>query len=126
MVERRYRKPQVGGSTPLLGSLKYSAWYNESMNAKHILPKLDKVIAILKKNGVTKAAVFGSYARGEQTKKSDIDLLVELPEEMSLFGVIRLKLELEEVLKRKVDLVEYDCIKPVIRESVLSAQVPVI
>jgi predicted nucleotidyltransferase len=92
---------------------------------------IDKIIKkkcakIFKKYGVKKAAVFGSYARGEQKKKSDIDLLVELPDDMSLFGVIGLKLELEAVLKRKVDLVEYECIKPLIRDSVLNAQVPVL
>ncbi|MFA6376085.1 MAG: nucleotidyltransferase family protein [Candidatus Paceibacterota bacterium] len=92
---------------------------------------IDKIIkkkaaGIFKKYGVTKAAVFGSCARGEEKKDSDIDLLVELPEEMTLFGAIALKLELEKALKRKVDLVEYGCIKPVIKESVLSAQIPVI
>jgi predicted nucleotidyltransferase len=92
---------------------------------------IDKIIkkkagGIFKKYGVTRAAVFGSYARGEQKKNSDIDLLVELPDKMTLFGVIGLKLELEGALKRNVDLVEYDCIKPIIKESLLSAQIPVI
>jgi len=92
---------------------------------------IDKIIKkkcskIFKKYGVTRVAVFGSYARGKQTKNSDIDLPVELPEKMTLFGVISLKLELEAALKRKIDLVEYGCIKPVIRESVLSAQILVL
>ena len=85
-----------------------------------------KIRKILKKNGVTKAAVFGSYARGEEKKRSDIDILVEMSNEKSLLGFIGVQLELEEALGKKVDLVEYECIKPIIRESVLSAQIPVI
>jgi len=93
--------------------------------------KIEKVIQkkcgkIFKKYGVKKAGVFGSYARGEQKKNSDIDLLVDAPDRIGLLGMVALKLELEAALKCKVDLVEYDCIKPIIKESVLSAQIPVI
>ncbi len=87
---------------------------------------IGKIRRILKKNGVTKAAVFGSYARGEQKKGSDIDILVEMSDERSLLDFIGVQIELEKKLGKKVDLVEYECIKPVIKESVLSAQIPVI
>lgn len=82
----------------------------------------EKIIEILKRNGVKKAAVFGSFARGEEKKNSDIDILVDAPDEMSLFGVIRLERELKEAVKRKVDLVTYDSIHPLIRDIVLSEQ----
>ena len=83
-----------------------------------------KVRPILKKYGVTKAGIFGSIATGEAGKDSDVDILVEITrDDIDLFGFIHIKSELEEVLGRKVDLVEYSTIKPLIRESVLKEQV---
>ncbi len=45
-------------------------------------------------------------------KGSDVDILVKMPDELSLFDFVGVKLELEEALGRKVDLIEYDTIKP--------------
>lgn len=45
-----------------------------------------KIIPILKKNDVIKAGIFGSYARGEETKNSDLDILVKTKKSMSLLG----------------------------------------
>ena len=81
-----------------------------------------KIIPILKRQGVTKAALFGSIVRGELKKGSDIDLLVSLPGGKTLLDLVRLKLELEEKLGRKVDLVEYAAIKPILKEIILSEQ----
>ena len=66
-----------------------------------------------------KAALFGSVARGEATKDSDIDLLVQLDKTLSLFGFIDLKLQLEDALGKKVDLVQYDGIKKSLRDYIL-------
>ena len=57
---------------------------------------------------VEKAWLFGSYARGEETDNSDIDVLVKFDEkaEVSLFDYIGIKLDLEKNLERNVDLVE--------------------
>lgn len=85
-----------------------------------------KATPILKRAGVKRSSLFGSFARGEANKRSDIDILVECPKETSLLDFIGIKLELEKALKRKVDLVEYDVIKPRIRQSVLSSQVPIL
>jgi predicted nucleotidyltransferase len=85
----------------------------------------EKIVEILKRNGVKKAAVFGSFARGEEKKSSDIDILVEVPKKMSLLGFIRLEFELEEKLKRKVDLVEYGCLHPLLKDQIMKEQIPV-
>ncbi|MEM7827035.1 MAG: nucleotidyltransferase domain-containing protein [Candidatus Aenigmatarchaeota archaeon] len=61
-----------------------------------------KTLPILKKYGVVKAGLFGSFVRGEAKKKSDIDILVDLPKERSLLDLVGLKLELEEALKRRL------------------------
>ena len=82
-----------------------------------------RIKPILKRHNVKKAAVFGSYARGEEKKKSDIDILIEYEDDSkSLLDFVRLKLELEEKLGKKVDLVEYSAIRPRIKNRVLNEQ----
>jgi hypothetical protein len=83
-----------------------------------------KTTALLKKYGVTRAAVFGSVARGESTT-NDVDILVELGKDLGLLEFVGLKQELESILHAPVDLVEYDAIKPRLREQILSTQVPI-
>lgn len=82
-----------------------------------------KIVPLLKANSVARAGLFGSAARGEMTPESDVDLLVDLQKKASLFEFIALKQKLEDVLGRKVDLVAYDAIKPVLRESILKHHV---
>jgi len=85
-----------------------------------------KIVKILKKNKVVRAGIFGSYARGEQKKNSDIDILVEIKKKISLFDFVGIKLELEDELGKKVDLVEYKIIKPRIKENILNSEVRII
>lgn len=86
-----------------------------------------KIIKILKKNKVNKAGIFGSYSRGEQKKNSDIDIVVNIDDKnMSLLGFIGLKLKLEDALKRKVDLVEYSAIRPLIKNNILKDEIRII
>lgn len=86
----------------------------------------NKIVPILKENNVTKAGIFGSYARGEQKKKSDVDLLVEINDKRSLTELIGLKLLLEESLKKKVDLVEYCTIRKELKERILEDEIQII
>jgi len=81
-----------------------------------------KILPILQRYGVKKIGLFGSCVRGEMTPDSDIDILVDIEKDISLLDFVGLKLELEEALNRKVDLVEYSTIKPLLRESILSQQ----
>ncbi|MCX6788993.1 MAG: nucleotidyltransferase family protein [Candidatus Gribaldobacteria bacterium] len=85
-----------------------------------------KIIPILKKQGVQKAALFGSQARGEATKKSDVDLLVKLPKRFGLFEMGGLKMDLEEALNKKVDLVEYSTIHPLLKKQILKEQISIL
>jgi uncharacterized protein len=82
-----------------------------------------RVCPILKKHGALRAGLFGSAARGEMRRRSDIDILVELAQTVSLFDFVGIKIELEEALGRRVDLAEYDALKPRIREQVLAEEV---
>jgi predicted nucleotidyltransferase len=87
--------------------------------------KID-VLPILKKADVRKAAFFGSYVRGDNTDKSDIDILVELPRGKSLFDLAGLQINLEEKLNKKVDVVTYRSICPHLKDSILSNQYPIL
>ena len=87
----------------------------------------EKTIPILKRYDVAKAGIFGSLVKGEPDRESDIDILVEIDnDDMSLLDFVGLKLELEEALGRKVDLVEYSTIKPLLRERILSQEVGIL
>jgi predicted nucleotidyltransferase len=81
-----------------------------------------KIIPILKKHRVKKASLFGSLVRKEQTESSDIDLLVELPETASLLELASLKLDLEEILGKKVDVLTFDSLHPLLKDHILQEQ----
>ncbi len=83
-----------------------------------------KITPILKSHDVKRAAVFGSYARGEASKRSDIDILIEYKnDDKSLFDFCGLQVDLQEMLKKRVDLVEYSTIRPRIKNRILKEQV---
>jgi predicted nucleotidyltransferase len=85
-----------------------------------------KVIPILSKHGIKRAGIFGSIVRGEAREDSDIDILVKIEGDVSLLDFVGIKIELEEALDRKVDLGEYDAIKPIIKDSVLKEEVVIL
>ena len=69
---------------------------------------------------VKSMGVFGSFVRGKQKKKSDIDILVEFSETPDLFEFLDLEEYLKEILGRKVDLVTKNALKPLIKDRILS------
>jgi predicted nucleotidyltransferase len=79
----------------------------------------DKLMDICRANAVTSVGVFGSMARGEATRQSDIDLLVEFGDRKSLLDLVRLERELSAALGRKVDLLTKDAISPYLRDRIL-------
>ena len=86
----------------------------------------DKIKNILKKNDVKKAGIFGSYARGENKKSSDVDILVKVDKNYSLLDLANLKIQLEKAIKKKVDLVEYSSVKSMIKKDILMEEVRII
>jgi len=67
--------------------------------------------ALADDHGYSRLAAFGSVARHQARKDSDIDLLVEAPEGTSTFDFIRFRQILEQVMGRGIDLVEYGGLK---------------
>jgi len=79
------------------------------VNKEHLFKK---IISLIKKHGAKKIAVFGSYARGEEKPKSDIDILVEFSERKSLLDLVGIEQELSDALGMKVDLLTEKSISP--------------
>lgn len=85
-----------------------------------------KANSILRQAGVRRAAVFGSFARGEANAQSDFDLLVEFQGEKTLLDLIALKRRLEQALGITVDVVTYQSLSPLLRDAILQEQVPIL
>jgi len=68
---------------------------------------------------VRRIGIFGSVARGEATRSSDIDVLVELSKPMGFFRFIQLENHLAKLLNKKVDLVTRNALKPAIKKNIL-------
>ena len=77
----------------------------------------EKIVEICERNDIEFCALFGSFARGEATDESDIDLLVKFskPIGWAFYGIAE---ELEKALGRRVDLATENMIGKRIRESV--------
>ena len=89
---------------------------------RHIEELRKKILPVLQRYDVVKASVFGSFARGEVQEGSDIDILVEFKGEKSLLDLAGLKIELEELLGRKVDVLTYNSLHPLLKDRILSEQ----
>jgi len=82
----------------------------------------NKIIPVLLRNDVKRAAVFGSFVRGEQKQDSDIDILVEFEGKKSLLDLAGLKMDLEDTLHRKVDVLTYNSLHPLLKHRILQEQ----
>jgi len=82
-----------------------------------------KIIPVLQRHGIKKAGLFGSGVRDDLKEESDIDILVEIEDDISLLDFVGIKLEIEEAVGRKVDLIEYDTIKELLKEKILKEQI---
>lgn len=69
---------------------------------------------------VKQIGIFGSFAKGAQTKKSDIDILVEFSRPVGLFHFVDLEDFLSQLLNRKVDLVTRKALKPAMKSDILN------
>ncbi|MCK4642904.1 nucleotidyltransferase family protein [bacterium] len=97
-------------------------------NTNQIKQIKDKILPVLKKYGIVCAGIFGSVARGEADTHSDVDILIQIPanSNMSLLDLAGMEMKLEEILKRKVDLLTYNSIHHLLKEKILAEEVRVI
>jgi hypothetical protein len=80
----------------------------------------EKLAEICKKNDIAFLAMFGSFVRGEQSRKSDVDIAIEFDKSKrkTLLDLLRLEEELSKVFNRKVDLGVFSSLNPYIAEDV--------
>lgn len=76
------------------------------------------LIELCQQNDVARLSVFGSFARGEATDRSDVDLLVEFNRRNSLLALIALERKMSAALGRRVDLLTSEAISPYLRDSI--------
>lgn len=88
----------------------------------------EKVVPVLNKYKIIHAGIFGSAARGDFKKDSDIDILVEISPDsnLDLLDFVHIKHEIEELVGREVDLIEYSTIKPALKENILREEVGIL
>lgn len=80
----------------------------KGLDREEILQVLRKELPYLReKYGVERIAIYGSFAKGDQTKRSDVDILVQLVNPLGL-KFVELAYHLEKVLGRKVDLATFE------------------
>jgi len=84
------------------------------------------IVRTLRKNDVVKAGIFGSYARGEAKRNSDIDILIKFKGKKSLFDLVGLEIELKKKLKKNVDLLTYNSINHLLKKSILDDEIRII
>ncbi|MFO8017463.1 MAG: nucleotidyltransferase family protein [Promethearchaeia archaeon] len=94
-----------------------------SRTIEEIKPVIER---ILKSHNVKRASVFGSFARGEATAQSDLDLIVEFSGRKSLLDLARLKSEIEKKLQCGVDILTFNSIHPLLKERILKQQVGIL
>ena len=92
------------------------------MNDSHIARIKQSLLGVLEKNGVKRAALFGSVVRGEATEESDIDILVEFEGRKSLLDLAGLQIEIQELLGKKVDVLTYGSLHPLLKDRILKEQ----
>jgi predicted nucleotidyltransferase len=83
----------------------------------------ERLTKICVENDIVFMALFGSFVRGDQNKKSDIDILIKFDpaKEKSLLDLIHVENELKKLFRRKVDLLTIGSISPYLRDEVLNS-----
>ncbi len=87
--------------------------------ADHLASHADEIRRLAAAHGVDHLRIFGSYAKGTETPTSDIDLLVDVAPDRDLLDLIEFKLDLEDLLGCKVDVVTEAGLSPHLRDRVL-------
>jgi len=86
----------------------------------------ERIAPILRRYDVKRAALFGSFVRGEAREDSDIDVVVEFKDGRSLLDLVSLRLELEAELGREVDVLTYNALNPRLKKMVMEEQVAIL
>lgn len=78
---------------------------------------------VFNKYNIRAASLVGSAARGEHTPESDYDIVIDIDQPISLLTFSRIKIELEDIFHKKIDLIERSAIKPVLKKYLLKDEI---
>ncbi|MFN4132498.1 MAG: nucleotidyltransferase family protein, partial [Caldimicrobium sp.] len=106
-------------------------WHKNFIKGGRAMKSLEEIKSILsshlseikEKFGVKEIGIFGSYVRGEETGRSDIDILVEFEHPVDFFLFLELEEYLQKLIGVKVDLVMKKALKPEIRKYILNKEI---
>lgn len=89
------------------------------MNLDELRSLKPQILATAEQYGVSNIRVFGSVARGDADENSDVDLLVDVAEDVSLLGLVRCRRAIQDICGYAVDLVEASAIRnPLMRKHI--------
>jgi uncharacterized protein len=92
------------------------------LNGGGLMPTMEEIyqniLPFVDEYGIKRVGVFGSFARGEATESSDIDLVFDFQKDFGLLTLSGLKIALEEKLDKKIDIVEFSSLDPSLAESI--------
>ena len=90
------------------------------MKIGELKEKREQILAIAERHGAQRIQVFGSLAKGESGKESDVDFLIQLEPGRTLLDIIAMKQDLEDLLGRKVDVLTRGGVSPYLRDEIVS------
>ncbi len=90
-----------------------------TLNLATLQQRREDILALCEHYHASNVQVFGSLARGENRQDSDVDLLIDFPDNHSVLDYVALQRDLEMLLSKKVDLVIRECLHPLIKGQIL-------
>ncbi|MHB9117879.1 MAG: nucleotidyltransferase family protein [Burkholderiales bacterium] len=95
------------------------------MNTLNVLQnKRAEILALAAKHGASNVRLFGSVVRGEDREDSDVDFLVDMQENRSLFDLIGLQQDIEKAIGRRVDVLTSNGINRYLKDRILGEAAP--
>ncbi len=98
--------------------------FDTNLKSSFIRTYRKRIVNLARSHGARSVSVFGSLARGEEDAESDIDLLIELDPDRSLLDIVAMKLDIEDLTGRKVDIVTRKGVSPYLAEKIFEEAVP--
>jgi predicted nucleotidyltransferase len=86
--------------------------------------KREEILRIARSHGATRVRVFGSFARGTADETSDVDFLIDLEPQRHLLDLAAIKVELEDLLGREVDVLTEAGVSRYVRQDIVRGAVP--
>lgn len=91
---------------------------------EHLRQRRREILEIAARHGARNVRVFGSAARGSEGASSDVDLLVDMEEGRSLYDLVALQQDLEQLLHRRTDVLTANALSPYLKDRILTEAQP--